>query len=116
MKSTLRQSALLLTCAVWLWAGTYSNSKTVTTSGTAVALLTTSTCAISYIVQAKTSNAGTVYVGASNVSAANKIGTALTAGVSVGWLPQSTNCAYDLSTIYVDSTSSSDGVSFTYTR
>lgn len=121
MKSTIRQSALLILAGIVAYLGlaaaaTYSNTKTISTSGTPVALLSTSTCAISYNVQAQTSNAGTVYVGASNVSAANKIGTALTAGSAVAWLPQGSNCTYDLSTIYADSTSSGDKVSFNYTR
>lgn len=108
--------ALVLATLWTLQAATYSNSKTVAAAGTRVTLLPTSTCAISYVVTAKIANAGTIYLGGPTVSASGVVGTPLTAGQSVGWLPQGSNCTYDLSLIYVDTTSSGDGVTFTYTR
>lgn len=112
---------LTLTLTLLLHGGYYSSVATITTSGTAVALSsatpTLPTSCISLTVQTVSTNVGTVYLGGSNVSAANKIGLALSPSLtppsSAYWGPSSTNALYSPGAIYVDSTSSGDKVNIT---
>jgi hypothetical protein len=111
-----------LICAWLLMGGYYSGNGTVTTAGTAVQLSVASspippTSCITLTIQAKSSNSGTLYIGGSNVSAANKIGAALTNGVtppaSAYFGPSSTTALYSPQTIWLDTTNSGDGYTYT---
>lgn len=104
-----------------LLAGYYTGSETITTSGTPVKLSAASpvppSVCVSLTVQAQSSNTGTVYIGGSNVSAANKIGLALTPSStppsSAYFAPSGTLALYAPETVYVDSTASGDKVNYT---
>lgn len=112
-----RWCALLSLCCLLLEsATTYTIVTTITTSGTAVTLSSSQISATSYVITARSDNAGTVYFGGSNVNASTKVGTPLPAGQSSGWLPISGNASnqYDLNKIWADSTSSGDHVVITY--
>lgn len=88
-----------------------ANGRKVTVSaGTAVALAT-STTAKWVTVQAETDNTGIVVVGGSGVVAAlaTRQGIALYAGDSYGPIPID-----NLADVYIDTTVSGDGVTFTY--
>lgn len=83
-----------------------SGEKTVTTSGTAVALGTTQRVK-SVTIIAKTSNTGQIYVGGSDIATTTNDG--LDAGDSltvdaVGWM--------DLSDIYLDADNDGEGADF----
>lgn len=82
--------------------------KVVTTAGTRVQLETTSRLVNFIIITAETNNTGNITVGASTVVAAltTRRGTPLNAGdsVSLGGV--------DLAEVYIDSTVSSDGVTY----
>jgi len=84
----------------------------VTTATTAVVVTSSNIPTAWVIIQAETDNTGTVAVGDSNVVAAltTERGTVLAAGESVT-LPVS-----DLRQLYIDSTVSGDGVTYTYGR
>ncbi len=103
-----------------LQAGNYGGTVTITTSGTAVALSTGSpvppSSCITITVAALSTNSGTVFIGASNVSAANKIGLIVTSTSPAYYAPAASNALYVPSTIYVDSTSSGDKVTYTCLR
>lgn len=92
--------------------GTYksitSGTKTVTTSGTAVPLVSSSTACKRVDVIADTGNAGTIYVGGSTTLASTITGVPLQPTGSY------TFYVTDLSKVYIDSTSSGDKVSFVY--
>ena len=95
----------------------YSGSATVTSSGSKVPLLSAPTKADWITIYPGTSNSGTIYVGGSNVSASSDIGAPIGAGDAfVCWPFGNSHGAYDLSLIYVDSTSSGDKVKFVYGR
>ena len=81
----------------------YNGSKDVTTAGTAVAL-GSSTTIKSVVVKAKCSNAGTIYIGDASVSSSN--GMELQAGDAIGIDID------DLSTVYIDSSVSGEGVDY----
>lgn len=84
--------------------------KTVTTAGTDVALVASSTPAKVAIIQAQTDNTGVIAVGATGVDAtiATGTGVVLYAGDSI------TLEVDDLVDIFIDSTVSGDGVRYTY--
>ncbi len=111
---------LLVLMADLLWGGYYSGTKVVLTSGTPVQLsaatpVPPASCT-SLTIQAFAANAGTIYVGGSNVSAANKIGVALSNGstppASAYFSPSSSNNLYAPSAIWLDASSSGDGVTY----
>lgn len=110
---------LLFLLPCWLLlAGYTSGTLTVVTSGTAVQLSTASpvppASCISLTIAAKTSNTGTIYIGGSNVSAANKIGVYINSSFPAAYYgPSSTTALYDPQSIYIDATVSGDGVSYT---
>lgn len=83
-------------------------TKTVSSSGTAVALGTSATKCVYIVVQAQSGNVGSVYVGTSTVTKTGKRGIELPAGQSTG-IP-----AGDLDDVYVDADNSNDKVSFVY--
>lgn len=96
--------------AVETYNNVASNRKTVTTHGTAVALLSSQTEAKRVDVSALTTNTNVVYVGDSNAKA--------TAGSEKG-VPLYASNTYtfyvtDVSKIYVDSLVDGEGVSFSY--
>lgn len=107
-----------------LMAGYYSGGETVTTSGTAVILSNASPVppagCIALTIQVDKDNVGTIWIGGSNVSAANEIGIALSPGMtppaSAYFAPSSTNALYVPATIYIDSTTSGDKVKYTCAR
>lgn len=92
--------------------GTYrtlvSGLTTVAASGTPVQLTATSTVCKRIDIVAQFGNTGTVYVGDSSVLASTKQGMPLTQGSSY------TAYVNDISSIYVDSTTSGDKVSYIY--
>lgn len=94
-------------------------SKNVTTAGTRVALSATSLVVREFEVQAKTTNTGIIYLGASDVASSN--GRQLTAGDS--WAMASLvqddkestpNITIDLANVYIDSSVDGEGVIVTY--
>lgn len=84
--------------------------KAVTTAGTAVALVSSSTLCRMVIIQARPENTGTIVVGASTVVAASgtRRGIALVPGQSVSLR------VTDLANLYLDATVSGEGVSYVY--
>lgn len=108
-----------LILVAWSLSGAYyTGTATIVTSGTPVQLSTATptppgSC-ISLTVQVLSTNSGTVYIGGSNVSAANKIGIALNSGqtppASAAFLPSSTTALYSPQALYADSTTSGDKV------
>lgn len=88
-----------------------SGGKTVTTAGTPVTLVTSSTLAKWVAIQARTINTGRIAVGGSNVVAAlttSGVGISLAAGEYI-IIP-----CENLLQVYLDSTVSGEGVRFTY--
>ena len=84
--------------------------KTVTTAGTDVALVASSTPCQWVLIQAQTDNGGIIAVGGSGVdaTAATGTGVALIAGECI-MLP-----IHDLDKIYIDATVNGEGVRYTY--
>lgn len=82
--------------------------QTVTTAGTAVQLSTSTSRIVAVMIQAETDNTGYIVVGDSTVVAAlaTRKGIALAAGDSV------TLDVSQLSTVYIDSTVNTDGVTY----
>jgi hypothetical protein len=110
----LRLLLLILCSGLLLQAINPSGAtKSVTTAGTAVRLAASTTPAIWVAVQAKTTNTGVICVGGSDVLAATKNGTCLTAGQAV-LFAQIPGIQYDLNTIWIDSTVNGEGVGVTY--
>ena len=81
-----------------------NGKKTVTTAGTRVALVGSSTSCAAVIIRALSANTGTIYVGDSSVSSSN--GHTLSAGESVGL------AINDLASVYIDSSVNGEGVTF----
>lgn len=92
--------------------GTYktltSGTKTVTTSGTRVQLISTATECKRIDVVADSNNSGIIYVGGATTLASTITGIPLT--------PTGSYTFYitDVSNVYIDSTASGDKVSFVY--
>ena len=86
------------------------NRKIVTTAGTRVALVASSTRANWVIITAETDNTGIIVVGGSGVIAAlaTRQGTPLGVGDTIALLID------DLVDVYIDTTVDGDGVTFTY--
>ena len=107
---------LLLSVTALLFAGYTDGTKTVSTAGTRVQLTSSPTSCISLTIQVLSTNAGTIWIGGSDVSASGKVGLALTNGVtppaSAYFAPSSTTAIYVTSAIWLDATNSGDGVTF----
>jgi len=86
-----------------------SGHQEVTSSGQPVKLIAVPTNANRVDIQAKFSNTGIIYVGGANVVCSAPAGVGLKAG-DVYSIEKIT----DLSSIYIDSTVSGEGVSFTW--
>ena len=82
--------------------------KNVTTAGTQVALVASSTPASRVLIQAKSTNAGLIFIGNSNVPNNHNGGIALSAGsfIQLDLL--------NLNIIYVNSANNGDGVTYIY--
>ncbi len=120
MTVNIKRLARLMLVALPLLAYT-GGSTTVTTSGVPVQLSTTPQKVTILTIQAKSTNTGTIWVGGSNVSAANGIGIALgpsgvagQPGASVGYGPQGNAPAYTLSEFFLDATVSGEGVTYAW--
>lgn len=107
-----RQMLLILLTAMLLFGGYTDGVRAVTTAGTRVQLSTAGTSCISLTIQAQTANAGTIFIGGSDVLASTKTGIALTAGTAAAFLPSSTTALYAVSAVWLDATSSGDAVSY----
>jgi hypothetical protein len=83
-------------------------TKTVTSAGTAVQLSATTITAIYCIISGKPTNTGYIYIGGSDVLAATGNGVPIAALQSVRIDID------DLSKVYIDAVTSTDGVNFTY--
>lgn len=92
--------------------GIADGHKEVTTAGTPVALMATSTLAKWVIVQAYRSNTGYIAVGGSSVSASATAGTGTGASLAAG--ESVTLPIADLATVHIDATVNGEGVRFTY--
>ena len=87
---------------------TYSGKKTVTTAGTAVQLVTTSTrCNGPLMVKALTANTGYIYVGTVSGDVASTNGYELDAGEVAPF-----NYVGDLQSIWIDSSVNGEGVTW----
>lgn len=89
---------------VSLPSAAYSGQKTVTTAGTAEALASTQALASGVFVKALAANTGDIYVGNSDVAAAN--GFVLAAGDLVFIEID------DLATVFIDAAENGEGVSY----
>lgn len=98
-------------------------ATTVTTAGTPVQLLSTAppTKATGCTITAKSTNTGTIWLGfTSGVSAANKLGTPLGPPVTAGQPGATYTCdpwgaaAFSLGSIWLDTTNSGDGASYSW--
>ena len=116
MKLKLRIPMILVFIVGLLFGGYTSGTKAVTTAGTRVQLSTATTACITLTVQALGTNAGTIWIGGSNVSASGAIGLALspmvTPPASAAFGPSSTTALYSLAAIWLDATNSGDGVTY----
>ena len=92
-----------------IYSGISNGRKVVTTAGTAVTLASSTTCR-KVDITAETDNTGVIVVGGSTVVAAlaTRQGTPLNAGDTLSVF------ITNLSSVYLDSTVSGDGVTFTY--
>lgn len=113
---TIRTTLLILLTTALLFGGYTSGTKAVATAGTRVQLSTVATACISLTVQVLSTNVGTIWIGGNNVSASGTIGLALSPSVtppaSAAFGPSSTTALYVLSAIWLDATTSGDGVTY----
>ncbi len=112
---------LALAACLMLQAGNYSGIGTVTTSGTPIAISTFSPAppnsCISLTLTWVTTNSGTIYIGGTNVSAANKIGAYINSSFpSAYFAPAAGNAYVSPASIYVDAATSGDKVSYSCYR
>jgi len=91
-------------------------AKNVSSAGTAVALSSSTLQVRSAVIQAKTGNAGNVFIGSSGVDNSGDTGTALAAGEGYTLAQGGSHDLYNLATIFVDAENSGDGVTVTYFR
>lgn len=115
-KTILVLAAALLTASVAFGIPdlTWGNgTKTVTTAGTAVRLVATSTVIKQATIQALSSNTGVVCIGSSTVLVASKNGICLSAGQATP-LFYISGFPHDLNQIWVDSAVNGEGVAFAY--
>lgn len=118
--SVARKAVLFLLCAAALHAAIalLSGARTVAVSGVAIAVATTSTPAAWATLQANPGNTGDIWVGGPNVSAAGHLGVRLTPGSRYIFSPiEGTSgilLEYDLSKVFIDASSSGDGIAYNY--
>lgn len=92
----------------------HGGNASVTTAGTSVPLSTTKVMANWILIQPKPANTGTIYLGGPG-TVSSTVGVEMNVGDSdVAW-PSATTNAYDLSTIWIDSSVNGEGVKFIYT-
>ncbi len=92
-----------------------SVEKLVTTAGTRVALASSKTMTTHVIIKARSNNAGLVYVGGSDVAAANGFHLAANQEVKLSDLVQaSANESFNLADVYIDAATNGDGVRILY--
>lgn len=91
--------------------------KTVTTAGTAVALVASKTMVRGVMIQAETDNTGKIYVGDSSVSSSD-CAVDLVAGNAVSLDAPNMGIgeaeSFDLALVYIDSSVNGDGVNVSY--
>ncbi len=116
MKTKLLIFSLLAVCLFGQAVSPITFNKTVTTAGTPVRLTTTNIFAISATIQALHSNTGRVCFGDSNVLVSTNRGTCLAVDLAAPLLEigQPGGKPFDLSTFWLDSSVSGEGVSVTY--
>lgn len=108
-----------LFCTTLLSALVLNNTSAITVSsaGTAVQFSTTPINCTNLFIQARAGNSGLIYIGGSTVSASNKFGYSLAAGVGVNFAPVTTKTLYyNVSDFWVDAVSSNDGLTWTCVR
>lgn len=88
-------------------------AKTVTTAGTAEAIVASETRAIQVVFMAKAANTNPIFLGDSNVDKDTSPQIALAAGASLS-LQAPAHMYIDLSEWYVDATTNGEGVDFVY--
>jgi hypothetical protein len=88
-----------------------TGSKTVSSAGTAVALVASATPCSSFIIRAMENNAGAVYLGDSTVSSSNG---KVEPRASIAFGGDQNTGVVDLLNIYVDADNAGDGVDFWY--
>lgn len=88
-------------------------NKTVSSAGTRVALFSSETPAHSCTIQANPGNTGVIYVGDVTVSS-SVYGVSVSKGNSFTFACDGNNSKLDLSLVYLDAGTSSDGVSVFY--
>ena len=91
-------------------------ARTVATAGTAVPLSTTQLFTTAFVIQANGNNAGLIYVGDSDVSSSNAPYRSTGATNEKEGQPVSRGViqTFDLSKIYINASSSGDGVKVEY--
>ena len=89
-------------------------AKTVTTAGTAEALVASSTLATWVRITSKSGNTNPVYVGDSNVDNTTSPQMALASALDYVVLSPTEGFDIDLAEIYVDVTTNGEGVDFLY--
>ncbi len=112
-------SSLLLSLTLFAQQAGYGYTRTISSSGTAIRVNATDLLVRSFVIQAKSTNTGVVYVGGSDVLASSANGIALTAGGSIAFVAvgerKDVNM-YNLTNFWVDSTASSDKILVTYAK
>ena len=94
-----------------------SSSKDVTAAATAEQLISTSLLVISVTIRAKVTNTDVMYLGDSDVAAANAAPLMPGDDISMdGQMIDGTVWPFDLSEIWVDSAVNGEGVNFWYQR
>lgn len=101
--------AILLTAPAF--AETLAGNKNVTTAGTQVTLVATTNSVAWVIIQAKTANTGSIYLGGPDVASTD--GIELLSGDTFTF-PVERGFQYDLLKIWIDSSVNGEGVVFTY--
>jgi hypothetical protein len=88
-------------------------AKTVSASGTAEALVASSTDALMLIVEARSGNTGAIYFGDSNVDKTSSQQVILLQGQSVN-VHADSGYKLDINEFYIDADNNDDGVDFLY--
>lgn len=92
-----------------------SFEKLVTTAGTRVALSSSKLLSSHVVIKARSNNSGIVYVGGSDVAAANGYHLAANAEVSLkDLMQQGSNERLNLADVYIDAATNGDGVRVLY--
>lgn len=91
-----------------------TGQRNVTTAGTAVALVASSTPCIEVLIQAKRTNTGRIYIGGSGVLNNDTNGVVLQPVADPGQPLSIQLSAQNLNQIYINSTVNGDGVTYIY--